>query len=131
MEAAAASTEITVLGWSVILLIVHIVLQTLVFAKDAGAGYALSNREDVKSLSPLTNRLTRSLRNFVEVHGAFVARAVTGKTGGLGATGADLVLSTHRLCVGLRGRDSRAAHRGVDLIDDRDGADARSTHVIT
>jgi uncharacterized MAPEG superfamily protein len=92
MEAAASLTEIAVLGWSVILLIVHIAAQTVALAKDTGAGYALSSRDDDRDVSPLTGRLTRGLRNFLETYAAFVGRAlalaVTGKTGGLGAIGA-------------------------------------------
>ncbi len=92
MEAAAGSTEIHLIAWSVILLLVHIVAQTLFYSRDCGAGYALTNREDGKPVSPVTDRLTRGLRNFLETYGAFVALAlaltVTGKTGGLGAAGA-------------------------------------------
>jgi len=92
MDAAASSTEIAVLGWSVILLIVHIAAQTVALAQDTGAGYALSSRDDDREVSPLTGRLTRGLRNFLETYAAFVglalALAVNGKTGGLGAIGA-------------------------------------------
>lgn len=92
MEALAASTEIRVLGWSVILLLVHIVLQSLSLIKDGGVGYAMSNRDGEVGISLVTDRLTRGLRNFVETYGAFialvVALAATGKVGGLGATGA-------------------------------------------
>jgi uncharacterized MAPEG superfamily protein len=92
MEELKASTEIAVLAWSVILLIVHIVAQAVAFSKDTGAAYALSARDEEKEVSLLTSRLTRGLRNFVETYPAFVALAlalaVTGKHGGIGATGA-------------------------------------------
>ena len=92
MEELKASTEIAVLGWSVILLIVHIAAQTVALAKDTGAAYALSSRDDARDVGVLTGRLTRGLRNFLETYPAFIglalALAVTGKTGGLGATGA-------------------------------------------
>jgi uncharacterized MAPEG superfamily protein len=92
MEELKASTEIAVLAWSVILLIVHIVAQTLAFSKDVGPAYALSARDEDKDVSLLTGRLTRGLRNFLETYPAFIALAlalaVTGKHGGLGATGA-------------------------------------------
>ncbi|MDP3899220.1 MAG: MAPEG family protein [Mesorhizobium sp.] len=92
MEAAAASTEMTYLGWSVVLLIVHIVVQTVSLMKDTGLTYIMSSRDGASGISKLTDRLTRGLRNFVETYAAFVALAlalaVTGKTGELGATGA-------------------------------------------
>jgi uncharacterized MAPEG superfamily protein len=92
MEEIKASTEIAVLGWSVILLIVHIAAQTIVLARDTGAAYALSSRDVDKQVAPLTGRIVRSLRNFLETYPAFVALALalalTGKHGGLGATGA-------------------------------------------
>jgi uncharacterized MAPEG superfamily protein len=92
MEALAASMEIRVLGWSVILLLVHIVIQALSLIKDGGLGYVMSNRDGEVGISLVTDRLTRGLRNFVETYGAFialvVALAATGKVGGLGATGA-------------------------------------------
>jgi uncharacterized MAPEG superfamily protein len=92
MEALAASSEVRVLGWSVILLLVHIVAQTLSLIKDGGLGYAMSNRDGEVGISLMTDRLTRGLRNFVETYGAFialvVALAATGKVGGLAATGA-------------------------------------------
>ena len=89
---AALSTELTVLAWSVVLLIVHIVVQTLSLVKDGGLGYAMSNRDGEVAMSLVTDRLTRGLRNFVETYSAFVglalALALTDKTGDLGATGA-------------------------------------------
>lgn len=92
MEVAAGSTEIHLVAWSVILLLVHIVIQTLSLTRDGGLGYAMSNRDGDVEISPMTDRLTRGLRNFVETYAAFVglalALAITGKTGGLGATGA-------------------------------------------
>jgi uncharacterized MAPEG superfamily protein len=92
MEEIKASTEIAVLAWSVILLIVHVAVQATVFSRDAGAPYALSARDEPRDVSVLTERLTRALRNFLETYPAFIALAlalaVTGKHGGLGATGA-------------------------------------------
>ena len=87
-----SSTELTVLGWSVVLLLVHIVVQTLALIRDCGTGYALSNRDGSRVAGPVTQRLTRGLANFLETYAAFVGLAlalvVSGKAGGLGATGA-------------------------------------------
>ena len=91
MESTALPTELTVLAWSVVLLLVHIVAQTLSLVKDGGLAYAMSNRDGEVAISLVTDRLTRGLRNFVETYGAFVglslALAATDKTGGLGAVG--------------------------------------------
>lgn len=92
MNAVPMSTELTILAWSVILLLVHIVAQTLSLAKDAGLGYAMSARDDGAPLGAVTTRLTKGLRNYLETYPAFIglalALAVTGKLGGIGATGA-------------------------------------------
>lgn len=95
MEAAAASTEIWVLGWSVVFLLVHILVQALSLdlAGDLGIKYLLGPRDEQRATkSVVAGRLQRSLNNMLETYPAFVALAlalaVTGKTGGPGATGA-------------------------------------------
>lgn len=89
----ASSTMTTMLGWSVVLLLAQIVAQTLSLVKDCGLPYAFSPRDAADPReTEMTRRLTRALRNLLETYGAFVALAlalhVTGKTGGLAATGA-------------------------------------------
>ncbi|MBD9652469.1 MAPEG family protein [Ensifer sp. ENS09] len=95
MEAAAASTEIWVLGWSVVFLIVHILVQALSLdlSGDFTIRYLLGPRDEQRApKSVVSGRLLRSLHNMLETYPAFVALAlalaVTGKTGGLGAIGA-------------------------------------------
>ena len=92
MEAAANSTEVQMLGWSTVLLLVHILVQTLFYVKDVGLAYALSNREEGREAGAVASRLLRGVKNFVETYGIFVALvlglALTGRTGGLAATGA-------------------------------------------
>ena len=95
METAAASTEIWVLGWSVVLLIVHILVQALSLdlAGDLSVKYLLGPRDEQRTTkSIMAGRLLRSLNNMLETYPAFIALAlalaVTGKTGGLGAAGA-------------------------------------------
>ncbi|MGC4024348.1 MAG: MAPEG family protein [Mesorhizobium sp.] len=94
MEAGVLSTELTYLAWSVVLLIVQIVAQALWLTKDGGLAYNAGARDGEIPISVVTDRLTRSLRNFLETYGAFIALAlalhVTGKAGGMGATGAAL-----------------------------------------
>lgn len=94
MEAAATSTEIWVLGWSAILLLVQIIAQASA-SGDLGPGYLFSSRDDQRvSKSVVAGRLSRALHNLLETYPAFIALAValalTGKTGGLAATGAIL-----------------------------------------
>lgn len=96
MEAAAASTEIAVLAWSVALLLLQVIIQGIATA-DLGPKYLLSPRdEELESRSVLAGRLGRALKNLLETYPAFVALAlalvVTGKAGGIGATGAWLWL---------------------------------------
>ena len=96
MEASAASTEIWVLGWSAVLLLVHIIAQASA-GSDLGPAYLFSSRDDGRvSKSVVAGRLLRALRNFLETYPAFIALAValaiTGKTGGIAATGAILWL---------------------------------------
>src|SRR5690606_28722871 len=95
MENAAATTEIAVLGWSVVLLLVQVILQA-VSTYDLGP-YLLGPRDDGRrSDNVWAGRLKRALENLLETYPAFVALAlalaVTGKTGGLAATGAWLWL---------------------------------------
>lgn len=91
MEAVTQSAEIAVLGWSVVLLLVQIILQA-VSTYDLGP-YLLGPRDDNRqSGNVMAGRLKRALENLLETYPAFVALAlalaVTGKAGGIAATGA-------------------------------------------
>lgn len=103
MEAAAASTEIWVLGWSAVLLIVQVVAQATA-SSDLGPTYLFSPRDEPReSKSVVARRLYRALKNLLETYPAFialvVALVVTGKTGGLAATGAGLWLAARVIYV--------------------------------
>jgi len=105
MNAIAATTEITVLGWSVALLLLQIVLQAGTSA-DLGPKYLFSPRDEPReSQSLLSRRLKRALANLLESYPAFVALALalalTGKAGGIGATGAWLYLTARIVYVAL------------------------------
>ena len=96
MEAAAASTEIAVLAWSVVLLLLQIVVQGTA-TMDLGPKYLFSPRDENRvSRSVVAGRLGRALKNLLETYPAFIALAlalvVTGKAGGIGGTGAWLWL---------------------------------------
>ena len=94
MEAGVLSTELPYLAWSLVLLIGQIVAQALSLTKDGGLAYTVGARDGEVPISVVTDRFTRALRNFLETYGAFIALAlalhVTGKAGGIGATGAAL-----------------------------------------
>ena len=76
MEAQAASTEIAVLGWSVVLLILQVVAQASA-AADLGARYLLGPRDEARASRYLVaGRLRRALRNLLETYPAFVALAL-------------------------------------------------------
>jgi uncharacterized MAPEG superfamily protein len=97
LEAAATSTEIWVLGWSVALLLVQVVLQA-VASYDLGPAYLLGPRDEKRvSKNVLAGRMARALRNLLETYPAFIALVVAlvvkGKTGGIAATGAWIWLS--------------------------------------
>lgn len=92
MEAAMNAAEITVLGWSVVLLLVQVIAQASATG-DLGPKYLFSARDEgLKSKSILAGRLERALNNLLETYPAFIALAlalvVSGKVGGIAATGA-------------------------------------------
>lgn len=91
-------TELTILGISVILLVVHVMLQGQTATRERGLAWNAGPRDgnDEKPLGPLAGRAARALANYQETYPAFVALAlglaITGQTGGLGAAGAILWL---------------------------------------
>lgn len=92
MEAAAASTEVWVLGWSAVLLIAQVIAQASA-GGDLGPAYLFSPRDEQRvSKSLVAGRLNRALHNLLETYPAFIALVValvfTGKLGGIAATGA-------------------------------------------
>ena len=104
MEAAASSTEIAVLGWSVVLLLAQVLLQA-VSTYDLGP-YLLGPRDDNRqSGNVMAGRFKRALENLLETYPAFVALAlalvVTGKSGGIAATGAWVWLAARVVYVPL------------------------------
>lgn len=103
MEAAATSTEIWILGWSALLLLVQVALQAL-STYDLGPAYLLGPRDQKREArNVLAGRLERALKNLLETYPAFiaivVALVVTGKTGGLAAAGAWIWLAARVIFV--------------------------------
>ena len=86
-------TELTLLGWSVILFFVQIMLQAQTMTKDAGAEWNMGARDGAPpAVGELAGRASRALANFKESYPIFIALAlglaVTGRIGGIGAIGA-------------------------------------------
>ncbi len=87
------STELIILGLSVVLLFVHIGLQGVLATKERGSAWNAGPRdEEQKPLGPQAGRAERALKNFQETWPAFIALAlglaVTGRAGGIGEIGA-------------------------------------------
>lgn len=86
-------TELTLLGASTILLFVHVMIQGQTATRDRGLAWNAGARDGEQApLGPLAGRAARALANFQETYPVFIALAlglaVTGQTGGVGATGA-------------------------------------------
>ncbi len=103
MEQALDATEITVLGWSVVLLLAQIAAQAFA-GYGLGASYLLGPRdEERRPENVLAGRFARALKNLLETYPAFIALAlalvVSGKAGGIGATGACIWLAARAVFV--------------------------------
>ena len=90
--------EILVLALGVILLFVHITLQSLLATKELGRAWNASPRDEgQRPKTVLAGRAERALKNYLETFpalvGLSVALAATGQTGGWAAAGAWLWLA--------------------------------------
>ena len=118
------STELAILGWSVVLLIVQIILQAQLNVGELGLPYALSSRRERGTTTSLSaGRAERALANLLQTYPAFVGLAigvtVAGKTGGVALWGAELWLAARILYVpvylaGLQ--DVRTAVWGASIV---------------
>lgn len=87
--------ELTLLGWSVAMLTIAIMLQGQFATRERGVKWNAGPRDgDNTPQGVMGGRAQRALDNFKESYPAFIALtlalAVSGRTGGLGATGAML-----------------------------------------
>lgn len=87
------TTELTILGLSVVLLVVHIGIQGQSVTKERGTTWNAGARDEPqKPLGVLAGRAQRALENYKETWPAFIALAlglsVSGQSGGIGAIGA-------------------------------------------
>jgi len=71
-------TEATMLLWSVVLGLVHIVIATVASNKDVGLPYNISSRDEPppKSLGALAGRLARAGNNFRETFSLFAVSVI-------------------------------------------------------
>ena len=88
-------TELILLGWSVVLLFVHIMLQAQTMTRDRGPAWNMGPRDEAGApLDPLAGRAERALANFKETWPIFIALAlglaVSGRVGGIGTIGAGI-----------------------------------------
>jgi len=99
-------TEIAVLGWSVVLLIVQLFLASVPATMELGGRYQAGPRDEGKAAQGrFAGRAGRAFRNLLETYPAFVALAlalvVTGRSGGWGALGAEIWLAARVVFVPL------------------------------
>lgn len=100
------TAELRVLGWSVVLLLVHIAIQGALVLRERGLRWNAGPRDDGQPpLGRHAGRAQRALENFKETYPAFVALvlalAITGRTGGTGELGAWLWFAARLLYLPL------------------------------
>jgi uncharacterized MAPEG superfamily protein len=99
-------TEIVMLGVSVVLLLLQLFLQSIPATLEFGGEYRAGPRDETRMLRGVfAGRADRAFRNLMETFPAFAALAlalvVTGRNGGLGATGAEVWVAARILYVPL------------------------------
>jgi len=97
-------TEIMVLGVSVVLLLAQLLLASVPTTVELGGEYQAGPRDQPRKVnSVFAGRAARAFRNLQETYPVFVALAlalaVTGRSGGWGALGAEIWLVTRVLYV--------------------------------
>ena len=97
MPNAPMSTELVMLGCAIALVLLQIVLQASAGAIFLGLGYLMGPRDENKTVENVyCGRINRALHNILETFPLFaalaVALAVTGRTGGNAALGAQIYL---------------------------------------
>jgi uncharacterized MAPEG superfamily protein len=93
LETTAMTTELSMLAWGSVLVLVQIVIQATLCSLDVGLPYALGPQDEGKhEQGVLARRARRALGNMLETFPIFAAVAlalvVSNKAGGIAATGA-------------------------------------------
>lgn len=88
------TTELTMLAWSVVLGLVHVVTAGQLGVAQNGLRYGLSPRDEQKSLTGIGGRVERAFANYMQTFPLFAAAVMmahaTGRHGWLTVTGAEL-----------------------------------------
>ena len=86
------TTELTVMGWSFVLCVAYMAVQAGLALRDRGVAFNAGPRDEPNPLGRMACRAERAFDNFKETWPIFLALAlglaVTGRSGGLAATGA-------------------------------------------
>ena len=95
MQTVSISPILTLLAWSVVLLLVQMVMQSGAAILEHGLTYALSAQDEERDVEGLyAARIGRAFYNLLETFPVFIALtlalALTGKTGGTGLLGAQI-----------------------------------------
>jgi len=98
MDAAPAPFLLALVGWSVVLLFVHVMLQGMAATRELGSAWNAGPRDDGRRpQGVLAGRAARASANFRETYPAFVALALAlvlaGRAEGLGTIGAGVWLA--------------------------------------
>ena len=98
--------EIVMLGLGAVLLLLQMFLQSVSSAIELGGGYKAGPRDDTRVVrSVIAGRADRAFRNLLETFPIFAALAlalvITGRSGGLGALGAQVWIVMRILYVPL------------------------------
>lgn len=68
--------ELTYLVWSIVLLLVHILLQATLSDLSKGLGWALGPQDEARGQNVIADRVERALKNFLQTFPAFAALAL-------------------------------------------------------
>ena len=89
---AHLTTELALLGWSVVLFFVHMAIQASAWLRETGLAYNAGPRDEAKPLGVLAGRAQRLFDNFKATYPLYIpltlALAVGGRAGGTADIGA-------------------------------------------